>query len=143
MNAPRATARLQLHAGFTLDDARAQLPYYAALGVSHLYLSPITQARDGSTHGYDVTDHQRVSAALGGDAALHRLAAAARELGLGLIADIVPNHMAAHPSNAWWADVLRLGQRSPHARVFDIDWDAPDPTLRGKVLLPVLPDPYG
>ncbi|CAB3628133.1 malto-oligosyltrehalose synthase [Achromobacter marplatensis] len=143
MNAPRATARLQLHAGFTLDDARAQLPYYAALGVSHLYLSPITQARDGSTHGYDVTDHQRVSAALGGDAALRRLAAAARDLGLGLIADIVPNHMAAHPSNAWWADVLRLGQRSPHARVFDIDWDAPDPALRGKVLLPVLPDPYG
>ena len=63
MNAPRATARLQLHAGFTLDDARAQLPYYAALGVSHLYLSPITEARHGSTHGYDVIDHQRVSGA--------------------------------------------------------------------------------
>lgn len=143
MNAPRATARLQLHAGFTLDDARAQLPYYAALGVSHLYLSPVTQARDGSTHGYDVIDHQRVNAALGGEAALRRLAAAARDLGVGLIADIVPNHMAAHASNAWWADVLRLGQRSPHARVFDIDWQAPDPALRGKVLLPVLPAPYG
>lgn len=143
MNAPRATARLQLHAGYTLDDARAQLPYYAALGVSHLYLSPITQARDGSTHGYDVIDHQRVSAALGGESALRRLAAAARTLGLGLIADIVPNHMAAHPSNAWWADVLRLGQRSAHARAFDIDWQPPDPGLGGKVLLPVLPEPYG
>ncbi|MFY0476141.1 malto-oligosyltrehalose synthase [Achromobacter marplatensis] len=143
MNAPRATARLQLHAGFTLDDARAQLPYYAALGVSHLYLSPITEARSGSTHGYDVIDHQRVSEALGGEPALRRLAAAAQPLGLGLIADIVPNHMAAHPANAWWADVLRLGQRSPHAGAFDIDWQPPDPALHGKILLPVLPEPYG
>lgn len=140
---PRATARLQLHAGFTLDDARAQLPYYAALGVSHLYLSPITQARTGSTHGYDVIDHQRVSTELGGETALRRLADAARARGLGLIADIVPNHMAAHASNPWWADVLRHGQDSAHATTFDIDWDAPDPALRGKVLLPVLPDLYG
>jgi len=140
---PRATARLQLHAGFTLDDARAQLPYYAALGVSHLYLSPITQARAGSTHGYDVIDHQRVSTELGGESALRRLADAARARGLGLIADIVPNHMAAHASNAWWADVLQHGQDSAHATTFDIDWDAPDPALRGKVLLPVLPDLYG
>ncbi|MGV2899616.1 malto-oligosyltrehalose synthase [Achromobacter sp. AGC78] len=140
---PRATARLQLHAGFTLDDARAQLPYYAALGVSHLYLSPITQARAGSTHGYDVIDHQRGSAELGGETALRRLADAARARGLGLIADIVPNHMAAHASNPWWADVLRHGQDSAHAGTFDIDWDAPDPALRGKVLLPVLGDLYG
>lgn len=140
---PRATARLQLHAGFTLDDARAQLPYYAALGVSHLYLSPITQARAGSTHGYDVIDHQRVSAELGGETALRRLADAARARGLGLIADIVPNHMAAHASNPWWADVLQHGQDSAHAGTFDIDWDAPDPALRGKVLLPVLGDLYG
>ena len=140
---PRATARLQLHAGFTLDDARAQLPYYAALGVSHLYLSPITQARAGSTHGYDVIDHQRVSTELGGESALRRLADAARARGLGLIADIVPNHMAAHASNPWWANVLRLGQDSAHATTFDIDWDAPAPALRGKVLLPVLPDLYG
>ena len=140
---PRATARLQLHAGFTLDDARAQLPYYAALGVSHLYLSPITQARAGSTHGYDVIDHQRVSDELGGESALRRLADAARARGLGLIADIVPNHMAAHASNPWWADVLQHGQDSAHATTFDIDWDAPDPALRGKVLLPVLGDLYG
>lgn len=140
---PRATARLQLHAGYTLDDACAQVPYYAALGVSHLYLSPISQARAGSTHGYDVIDHGRVSTELGGEPALRRLAAAARARGLGLIADIVPNHMAADVSNAWWADVLRQGEGSPHARTFDIDWRVPDTALRGKVLLPVLPDPYG
>ncbi|AYD64872.1 malto-oligosyltrehalose synthase [Achromobacter sp. B7] len=139
---PRATARLQLHADFTLDDARRQLPYYAALGVSHLYLSPITQAKAGSTHGYDVIDHQRVSDDLGGESALRKLADAARAHGMGLIADIVPNHMAAHASNAWWADVLRLGRQSAQAGTFDINWDAPDPLLRGKVLLPVLPDPY-
>lgn len=140
---PRATARLQLHAGFTLDDARAQVGYFAALGVSHLYLSPITRARAGSTHGYDVIDHGQVSPELGGEAALRRLARAARDHRLGLIADIVPNHMAADVSNAWWFDVLRRGERSAHSRCFDIDWRALDPALRGKVLLPVLPEPYG
>ncbi|WP_409197032.1 malto-oligosyltrehalose synthase, partial [Achromobacter xylosoxidans] len=140
---PRATARLQLHAGYTLDDARAQVAYLADLGISHLYLSPITRARAGSTHGYDVIDHGQVSPELGGEAALRRLADEARAHGMGLIADIVPNHMAADVSNPWWADVLRYGERSPHSRCFDIDWRAPDPALRGKVLLPVLPDPYG
>lgn len=143
MTAPRATARLQLHAGFTLDDACAQVPYYASLGVSHLYLSPITQARAGSTHGYDVIDHGCVNPELGGETALRRLADTARRHGLGLIADIVPNHMAAHASNAWWADVLRAGLQSPQAHSFDIDWNAPDPALTGKVLLPILGDPYG
>lgn len=143
MSAPRATARLQLHAGFTLDDARAQVDYYADLGVSHLYLSPITCARAGSTHGYDVIDHGAVNPELGGEPALLRLARAGRERGLGLIADIVPNHMAAHPSNPWWRDVLAHGAASAWSRHFDIDWDAPDPALRGKVLLPVLPEPYG
>ena len=84
-NRPRATVRLQLHAGFTLDDALAQLPYFAALGISHLYLSPITQARAGSTHGYDVIDHGQVNVELGGEAALRRLAAAARANGLCLL----------------------------------------------------------
>ncbi len=143
MSTPQATARLQLHAGFTLDDACAQVDYYADLGVSHLYLSPITRARADSTHGYDVIDHAVVNPELGGEPALLRLAAAARARGLGLIADIVPNHMAAHPSNAWWRDVLAQGQASAWSAYFDIDWDPPDPTLRGKVLLPVLGDPYG
>lgn len=143
MSPPRATARLQLHAGYTLDDACAQAPYYAALGISHLYLSPISQARSGSTHGYDVIDHQRINPELGGEAALRRLSDTARRHGLGLIADIVPNHMAAHATNAWWADVLRHGAQSRHARTFDIDWQPADTALHGKVLLPVLGEPYG
>ncbi|EHK64446.1 malto-oligosyltrehalose synthase [Achromobacter arsenitoxydans] len=143
MSTLRATARLQLHAGYTLDDACAQVDYYADLGVSHLYLSPVTRARAGSTHGYDVIDHAVVNPELGGEPALLRLAAAGRARGLGLIADIVPNHMAAHPSNAWWRDVLAQGQASAWSRHFDIDWEPPAPTLQGKVLLPVLADPYG
>ncbi|MGY6272238.1 malto-oligosyltrehalose synthase [Achromobacter denitrificans] len=143
MSAPRATARLQLHAGFTLDDARARVDYYADLGVSHLYLSPITRALAGSTHGYDVIDHAAVNPELGGEPALRRLAQAARARGLGLIADIVPNHMAAHPANAWWRDVLAGGRASASAAHFDIDWQPPDPALRGKVLLPVLAVQYG
>ena len=143
MTMPRATVRLQLHAGYTLHDAHACVDYYADLGVSHLYLSPITYARPGSTHGYDVIDHGAVNPELGGESALRDLARAARRRGLGLIADIVPNHMAAHPANAWWRDVLEHGAASAHARCFDIDWNAPDPALRGKVLLPILPDSYG
>ncbi|MDS1139331.1 malto-oligosyltrehalose synthase [Pusillimonas sp. SM2304] len=142
MNAPRATARLQLHAGFTLVDACRQVPYYAGLGVSHYYLSPVTRARPGSTHGYDVIDHAAVSAELGGEEALIRLAARLREYGMGLVLDIVPNHMAAHAGNAWWWDVLRHGVDSVHASWFDIDWDPPEESLRGKVLAPFLPDPY-
>jgi len=143
LSTPQATARLQLHAGFTLDDACAQVDYYADLGVSHLYLSPITRAREGSTHGYDVIDHAVVSPELGGEPALLRLASAARARGLGLIADIVPNHMAANPANAWWHDVLAYGPASAFAAYFDIEWNPPTPALRNKVLLPVLGDPYG
>ncbi|MEI2414578.1 malto-oligosyltrehalose synthase [Orrella sp. JC864] len=144
MTFPRATARLQLHAGFTLLDAARQAAYYARLGVSHLYLSPITQAVPGSAHGYDVADHAAVSAELGGEAALRELAAAARAQGLGLIVDIVPNHMASDvTANAWWRDVLEHGPASAHARYFDIDWQPADPALHGKVLLPVLGAQYG
>ncbi|MFG6109699.1 malto-oligosyltrehalose synthase [Stenotrophomonas nematodicola] len=135
----RATARVQLHAGFTFDDARAQVDYYAALGVSHLYLSPITRAVDGSTHGYDVIDPTVVSPALGGEPALLRLAAQARAHGMGLIVDIVPNHVAAHLSNPYWADVLLRGQDSRYAAWFDIDWQAPG--RHGKLWLPVLDRP--
>ncbi|UYO93481.1 malto-oligosyltrehalose synthase [Pollutimonas sp. M17] len=143
MSMPRATVRLQLHRGFTLDDARAQVPYYAQLGVSHFYLSPITRARSGSLHGYDVVDHSTVNPELGGEPALAALAQVLRRHGMGLVLDIVPNHMAAHPDNAWWWDVLRLGTASPHAQWFDIDWQPADPALRGKVLAPFLPEPYG
>ncbi|MGB6103180.1 MAG: malto-oligosyltrehalose synthase [Pusillimonas sp.] len=140
MSTPRATARLQLHGGFTLLDACGLVPYYADLGVSHYYLSPVTRARPGSRHGYDVIDHSVVSPELGGEAALIQLAERLREYGMGLILDIVPNHMATHAGNAWWWDVLRHGPDSPHASWFDIDWQAPDPSLRGKVLAPFLPE---
>lgn len=136
----RATLRLQLHQGYTLDDARADLPYFSRLGVSHLYLSPVSKSRQGSTHGYDVIDHGRVDAARGGEAALRRLAAEARLAGIGLLLDIVPNHMATDPSNAWWWDVLALGRHSAWADWFDIDWQAPE--LPGKVLAPFLSKPY-
>lgn len=140
----RATARLQLHAGFTFVDAARQAGYFATLGVSHLYLSPICCARPGSTHGYDVTDYRHIDPALGGEAGFLALSDAAHRHGLGLVLDIVPNHMAASPEhNAWWRDVLAYGLASRYARYFDIDWTPPEPTLRGKVLLPLLAQPYG
>jgi len=136
----RATARLQLHAGFTLRDAAAQVPYYARLGVSHLYLSPIGTAVPGSTHGYDVTDPGQVNPELGGEAALAELHAAVQAHEMGLILDIVPNHMAADPHNPWWWDVLRHGRGSRFADWFDIDWRSPGHD--GKLWLPVLDRPY-
>ncbi|SEM56926.1 maltooligosyl trehalose synthase [Pseudoxanthomonas sp. GM95] len=136
----RATARLQLHAGFTLRDAAAQVPYYAQLGVSHLYLSPIGTAVPGSTHGYDVTDPGTVNPELGGEAAMRELHAAVQAHEMGLLLDIVPNHMAAHGHNAWWWDVLKHGRRSKHADWFDIDWRSPGHD--GKLWLPVLDRPY-
>lgn len=140
MIAPRATLRLQLHAGYTLEHAADDLPYFSRLGVSHLYLSPVAEAVPGSTHGYDVVDATRVDAARGGEPALRALANEARARGMGLLLDIVPNHMAASPANAWWWDVLARGPSSPWAQWFDIDWQAP--TLMGKVLAPFLDKPY-
>ncbi|WP_395676016.1 malto-oligosyltrehalose synthase [Inquilinus sp.] len=138
---PCATARLQFHAGFTLDDGCAALPYLARLGISHVYASPLLAARPGSTHGYDVIDPTRIDPERGGEAGFERFAAALRSHGMGLILDIVPNHMAADPATPWWRDVLEHGQASPHAAVFDIDWDAP--ANPGRVLLPILGKRYG
>jgi (1->4)-alpha-D-glucan 1-alpha-D-glucosylmutase len=140
---PSATYRLQLHKGFTLADAQGRLPYLRALGISHLYLSPILTARAGSMHGYDVIDHSRINPELGGEAALMALAQASRAAGLGLIVDIVPNHMAVGGAdNPLWLDLLQHGPASAHAATFDIDFDNPDPALKGKVLVPVLGEPY-
>ncbi len=144
---PRATLRLQFHRGFTLDDATRLIPYAARLGVSHLYASPLFTARPGSTHGYDVIDPNRVNPELGGEEALRRLVVALRANGMGLILDIVPNHMAVgggHGSrgNPWWQDVLEWGRASPYAAFFDIDWAPPARHLRGKVLAPFLGRPY-
>ncbi len=134
---PRATYRLQLHRGFTLADAARVVPYLAALGVSHVYASPIMAARAGSLHGYDGIDPTRINPELGGEAGLRALVAALKSRGMGLILDIVPNHMAATWENAWWVDVLRHGQASRYACFFDIDWHRED----GRVLLPVLGKP--
>lgn len=139
---PRATYRLQFHRDFTLQDARTLVPYLHALGVSHIYASPLLKARTGSTHGYDVCDCSRLNPELGAEADLEALVAALSEHGLGLILDIVPNHMGIGPENPWWWDVLRHGPASRFAGYFDIDWDPPDPRLRDKVLLPVLGDEY-
>ena len=137
---PRATYRLQLHAGFTFADAQAALPYFVELGISHLYLSPVLQAAPGSTHGYDVVDPDRVSTELGGEDGFRALADAARAAGLGILLDIVPNHMSiAGAGNRWWRDVLENGPASYYASAFDVDWTVDD----NRVLLPVLGERYG
>ncbi|MGW5215203.1 malto-oligosyltrehalose synthase [Streptomyces sp. NPDC004051] len=137
---PTATYRLQLRPDFPFAAAAAAVPYLASLGVSHLHLSPVLEAVPGSPHGYDVVDHARVRAELGGEQALRALSRTAREHGLGLVVDIVPNHMAMSPrhNRALW-EVLREGPSSRHARWFDIDWEAQG----GQVLLPVLGGPLG
>jgi len=141
---PVATYRLQLGRGFTLDDARARVPYLASLGVDTLYLSPCLQARTGSPHGYDICDHEKVSDELGGEAALDALSRDAGARGMGLLLDFVPNHMGADPrTNRWWRDVLENGRSSPYARFFDVDWHPIKSELEGKLLLPILGRPYG
>jgi (1->4)-alpha-D-glucan 1-alpha-D-glucosylmutase len=133
----QSTYRVQLSAAFGFAAARAVVPYLADLGVSHLYTSPILQARSGSTHGYDVVDPTRVSTELGGEAGLRDLVAALHAAGMGLIVDLVPNHMTTSEENPWWVETLRGGPAAEAARVFDIDWDAGG----GKVRLPVLGGP--
>ncbi|MEU6404839.1 malto-oligosyltrehalose synthase [Streptomyces sp. NPDC046985] len=137
---PTATYRLQLQPDFPFAAAEAAVPYLASLGLSHLHLSPVLEAVPGSAHGYDVVDPARVREELGGEEGLRALAATAREHGLGLIVDIVPNHMAMSPrhNRALW-EVLREGPHSPYARWFDVDWEAQG----GKMLLPVLGGPLG
>ncbi|MFI6869641.1 malto-oligosyltrehalose synthase [Nocardia sp. NPDC050406] len=136
----RSTYRLQLRPdALTFADARAIAEYLQQLGISHLYLSPILTAAHGSTHGYDVTDPTTVSAALGGPAGFKALSDEVRGRGMGLIVDLVPNHVGvADPrQNPWWWDVLRNGQKSPYAHFFDIDWSSGN-GAGGRIALPVL-----
>ena len=137
----RATYRLQLHAGFPLSAARDLVPYLSRLGVSHIHCSPMLEARRGSTHGYDVVNPGRLNPELGTEAELEALHVELAARGMGLVLDIVPNHMAASSENAAWDDVLAHGPASVFARWFDIDWRATERELRGRVLLPILGGP--
>lgn len=132
-----STYRLQMHATFTFAHAREQVAYFDALGISHLYLSPILAARRGSMHGYDVVDPTRINPELGTEDELRALAASLHQRGMGLIIDIVPNHMGIGAENPYWDDVLAHGERSRFAKWFDIDWSAHP---HRKVVLPVLGD---
>jgi (1->4)-alpha-D-glucan 1-alpha-D-glucosylmutase len=140
MTFPRATYRLQLHAGFGFNDAANVAPYLAQLGASHVYLSPIFKARPGSVHGYDVTDHNQLNPELGTENDFSSMIDAFRDHGLGRILDIVPNHVGVWGAdNPLWLDVLEWGPYSQYAGWFDIDWSAQD----GKLLAPVLGAQYG
>ena len=142
--APRATYRLQLNRQFTFADATALVPYLAALGVSHVYLSPYFKARPGSLHGYDIVDHNALNPEIGDRADLDRLCAVLREHGMAQLVDIVPNHVGVlGAENPWWQDVLENGRAALHADFFDIDWDRTPDELHGKLLIPVLGGPYG
>ena len=141
--APLSTYRLQLHAGFNFADAEVLLPYLKKLGVGDCYASPIFEARPGSMHGYDVTRHDRLNPELGGDAGFARFAARLREMGMGLLLDIVPNHMGVGNDSQWWQDVLENGRASEYASYFDIDWSPLNPDMKDKLLLPILGSQYG
>jgi (1->4)-alpha-D-glucan 1-alpha-D-glucosylmutase len=144
MQLPTATYRLQLHPALGFRGARDLVDYLAELGVTACYTSPVFAAAPGSTHGYDVVDHSRLDPALGTEDDFVAFATRLRERGLGLVLDIVPNHMCiSSVQNLWWSDVLENGPSSSYARYFDIDWEPPKADLKGKVLLPILGDQFG
>jgi (1->4)-alpha-D-glucan 1-alpha-D-glucosylmutase len=141
---PTATYRLQLTPSFGFDDATAIVPYLKALGISHLYASPFLTARSGSTHGYDIIDHNALNPEFGGEEAFVRMSDAIAQAGMGLILDFVPNHMGVHyADNSWWLDVLEWGPKSPYAAFFDIDWETLPARPNGGVLIPILGASYG
>jgi malto-oligosyltrehalose synthase len=135
-----ATYRLQLNAGFRLENARALVPYFERLGVSHLYASPILTARPGSLHGYDVADPTHLNPELGTEEELRSLASELRGRGMAILLDIVPNHMGTGPANPFWEDVLANGRRSRWGHWFDVEWESERASLHGRILVPVLGD---
>lgn len=141
--APISTYRLQMNRQFTFADAEKILPFLKELGIGDIYSSPIFKARSGSMHGYDVIRHDRLNPDLGGADGFHHLSTALREAGMGLLLDIVPNHMGIGNDSQWWQDVLLNGRSSEYATFFDIDWEPLKPDLRGKLLLPILGKQYG
>jgi (1->4)-alpha-D-glucan 1-alpha-D-glucosylmutase len=141
---PASTYRVQLSSSFTLEDLSKQVPYLAELGITDVYLSPINCATPGSTHGYDIVDHATIDTERGGCEGWQKLCQALRAHGLGVVLDVVPNHMAADPvHNRLWRRVLAEGPSSPASRFFDVDWRPLSGLIRDKVMLPVLEEPYG
>ena len=141
---PTSTYRLQFHAGFTFEDAREIVDYLRALGISDVYASPYFQSAPGSTHGYDVSDHNRLNPLIGDEASFRAYCSALKEHDMGQVLDFVPNHMGiGGPLNTWWMDVLEDGRLSPYARYFDIDWRPVKMVLSDRILLPILGDRYG
>jgi (1->4)-alpha-D-glucan 1-alpha-D-glucosylmutase len=138
-----ATYRLQFNKDFTFQDAAKLLDYLSALGITHIYASPILRSLPGSTHGYDVIDPTRLNPELGSEADFLALQSELQKRGMGLVLDIVPNHMSASSENSWWMDVLENGPDSTYASYFDIEWHPPSRGLEGKILLPILGRPFG
>ena len=143
MRIPIATYRVQFNQDFRFGDATAIIPHLHRLGISHIYASPIFAARSGSTHGYDVVDPNRLNPVLGSDADFDAMVEALHSRGMGLLLDIVPNHMAASGQNSWWMDVVENGPASPYASYFGINWSSSSDTLQDKIFLPILGAPYG
>jgi (1->4)-alpha-D-glucan 1-alpha-D-glucosylmutase len=141
---PLSTYRLQFNAGFRFENARRLIGYLHALGISHVYSSPILKASTGSLHGYDITDHNQLNPEIGSYEELQELVRELKNYGMGQVLDFVPNHMGIGPgSNPWWWDVLANGRTSEFAEFFDLDWDPVKQELRNKLLLPILGDQYG
>ncbi|MDT7778976.1 MAG: (1-_4)-alpha-D-glucan 1-alpha-D-glucosylmutase [Acidobacteriota bacterium] len=141
---PVSTYRLQFNRDFTFEQAHSLVDYFRELGVTDYYSSPVLKARPGSQHGYDIVDHTQVNPEVGTEEQLVELARTLRERGMGILVDVVPNHMCiAGSENLWWQDVLENGPGSPYARYFDIDWNPPNQTLKNRVLLPILGDQLG
>lgn len=140
---PVSTYRVQMHRQFTFCDVQKILPYLKQLGIGDLYSSPIFEARPGSNHGYDVIRHDRLNPELGGEEGFNWLSCALREANMGLLLDIVPNHMGLGNKSVWWQDVLENGRASEYATFFDIDWQPLKSDMRGKLLLPILGKQYG
>ncbi|NDJ85396.1 MAG: malto-oligosyltrehalose synthase, partial [Chloroflexi bacterium] len=140
---PRATYRLQFNQDFTFEDAQALVPYLDSLGISDIYASPLFKPRSASTHGYDTVDYNQFNPKLGTDEDFEALVSTLHQHEMGLLLDIVPNHMGVSTENVWWTDVLKEGLTSEYAHYFDIDWRPQNRYLDDKVLLPVLGDHYG
>ena len=139
---PTSTYRLQFNNDLKFNDARSLVSYLNSLGITDIYSSPIFKARPASSHGYDITDPRCLNPELGTEGEFDALISTLRDRGMGLMLDIVPNHMSASPENLFWMDLLENGRFSPFAYFFDVDWNPPCEKLRNRILLPILGTPY-